>query len=106
MTWSALLHDDNVAHVITGCLGIVGSNAGHNAHYGWLYDTFQSSLMTLQLAVVRFIPVPMGLYMSRAVSRRLLIEFEPSRSLSSPPTRMLWCSRAWGAQDHDATQPG
>ncbi|EMS58322.1 Histone H1 [Triticum urartu] len=78
--------------------GLKASNAGHNAHYGWLYDTFQSSLLTLQLAVVRFVPVPTGLYMSHAVSRKLLIEFEPSRLLSSPPTRMPWCSRAWGAQ--------
>ena len=80
--------------------GLKASNAGHN--YGWLYDTFQSSLLTLQLAVVRFVVVPTGLYMSHAVSLKLLIEFEPSRLLSSPPTRKPWCSRAWGAQDHDA----
>ncbi|KAE8805805.1 hypothetical protein D1007_18154 [Hordeum vulgare] len=39
MTWSALPHVDNVAHVVMGCLGMVGSNAGHNSHYGPMCTT-------------------------------------------------------------------
>ncbi|XP_077237186.1 hyccin, partial [Tasmannia lanceolata] len=52
------------------------SGTGDDNLCRWLYDTFQSTDHDLQLAVLCFLPTLVGVYLSRAISRKPLAGFE------------------------------
>ncbi|XP_022922570.1 uncharacterized protein LOC111430539 [Cucurbita moschata] len=66
----ALLHDTEVTAQITALLRSSTSGAGDDNLCRWLYDTFQSNNPDLKLVVLRFLPILLGAYLSRVVSRR------------------------------------
>ncbi|CAK9318131.1 unnamed protein product [Citrullus colocynthis] len=65
-----LLHDLETTAQITALLRRPSSGAGDDNLCRWLYDTFQSNNPDLKLVVLRFLPVLLGAYLSRVVSRR------------------------------------
>lgn len=71
-----LLHNTDIAYQISQRLKQPNSGAGDNDLCRWLYDTFQSSEPTLQLVVLKFLPIIGGLYLSRANLRKSLAGFE------------------------------
>ncbi|KAF6147739.1 hypothetical protein GIB67_006712 [Kingdonia uniflora] len=71
-----LLHDPQLAEMISTHLRQPNSGAGDNALCRWLYDTFQSSDPNLQLVVLRFLPIIAGIYLSRVILRKPLAGFE------------------------------
>ncbi|XP_010251648.1 PREDICTED: uncharacterized protein LOC104593479 [Nelumbo nucifera] len=73
---TSLLHDPDLARKISSHLRQPNSGAGDNHLCRWLYDTFQSSDPTLQLVVLRFLPIIAGVYLSRVVLRVPLAGFE------------------------------
>ncbi|RCV40031.1 hypothetical protein SETIT_9G018700v2 [Setaria italica] len=73
---AALLNDPDVASAVTGRLRGAGSGAGNDTLCRWLYDVFRANVPELQLTVLRFVPTLAGVYMCRAVSRKLLAGFE------------------------------
>ncbi|XP_038879407.1 uncharacterized protein LOC120071285 [Benincasa hispida] len=66
----ALLNDLETTAQITALLRRPTSGAGDDNLCRWLYDTFQSNNPDLKLVVLRFLPVLLGAYLSRVVSRR------------------------------------
>ncbi|XP_010456617.1 PREDICTED: hyccin-like [Camelina sativa] len=75
-TISALLDDEPVSTAISSLLQRPDSGAGDNNLCRWLYDTFQSSEPSLQLLVLRFVPLIAGLYLSRVPLRQPQAGFE------------------------------
>ncbi|XP_010520489.1 PREDICTED: uncharacterized protein LOC104799588 [Tarenaya hassleriana] len=71
-----LLDDAAVSAAISSLLRRPNSGAGDNNLCRWLYDTFQSSNASLQLLVIRFVPIIAGLYLSRVPLRRNQAGFE------------------------------
>ncbi|XP_059663539.1 uncharacterized protein LOC132309232 [Cornus florida] len=72
----SLLHDPDVASQISALLREPDSGAGENNLCRWLYDTFQTSDTSLQLVVLRFLPIIAGVYLSRVALRKPLAGFE------------------------------
>ncbi|CAN8252492.1 unnamed protein product [Cochlearia groenlandica] len=75
-TISLLLEDDAVSAAISSLLQRPDSGAGDNNLCRWLYDTFQSTEPSLQLLVLRFVPLIAGLYLSRVPLRQPQAGFE------------------------------
>ncbi|KAL1189051.1 hypothetical protein V5N11_032470 [Cardamine amara subsp. amara] len=75
-TISLLLDDDAVSTAILSLLLRPDSGAGDNNLCRWLYDTFQSAEPSLQLLVLRFVPLIAGLYLSRVPLRQPQAGFE------------------------------
>ncbi|ESQ42129.1 hypothetical protein EUTSA_v10013957mg [Eutrema salsugineum] len=75
-TISDLLDDDAVSAAISSLLLRPDSGAGDNNLCRWLYDTFQSAEPSLQLLVLRFVPLIAGLYLSRVPLRQPQAGFE------------------------------
>ncbi|CAA7061177.1 unnamed protein product [Microthlaspi erraticum] len=75
-TISLLLDDDSVSAAISSLLHRPDSGAGDNNLCRWLYDTFQSTEPSLQLLVLRFVPLIAGLYLSRVPLRQPQAGFE------------------------------
>ncbi|VVB16918.1 unnamed protein product [Arabis nemorensis] len=73
---SLLLDDDSVSAAISTLLLRPDSGSGDNNLCRWLYDTFQSSEQSLQLLVLRFVPMIAGLYLSRVPLRQPQAGFE------------------------------
>ncbi|KAM7279082.1 hypothetical protein ACFE04_006216 [Oxalis oulophora] len=73
---STLLHDPDISSQISTLLRHPDAGAGTNNLCRWLYDTFQSTDPTLQLVVLRFLPVIAGIYLSRVPLRKPLAGFE------------------------------
>ncbi|KAF3439519.1 hypothetical protein FNV43_RR17797 [Rhamnella rubrinervis] len=72
----SLLHHRQTASQISSLLRQPDSGAGDNNLCRWLYDTFQSGDPSLQLVVLRFIPIISGVYLSRVPLRKPLAGFE------------------------------
>nr|XP_023889586.1 hyccin [Quercus suber]POE64563.1 hyccin [Quercus suber] len=72
----SLLHDPQVASQVSYLLREPNSGAGDNNLCRWLYDTFQSGDPNLQLIVLRFLPIIVGIYLSRVALRKPLAGFE------------------------------
>ena len=72
----SLLHDPQVASQISSLLREPNSGTGDNNLCRWLYDTFQSGDPNLQLIVLRFLPIIVGIYLSRVALRKPLAGFE------------------------------
>ncbi|KAF8113381.1 hypothetical protein N665_0050s0039 [Sinapis alba] len=75
-TISLLLDDNSVSAAISSLLLLPDSGAGDNNLCRWLYDTFQSTEPSLQLLVLRFVPLIAGLYLSRVPLRQPQAGFE------------------------------
>ncbi|KAL0735377.1 hypothetical protein Bca4012_011587 [Brassica carinata] len=75
-TISLLLDDSSVSAAISSLLQLPDSGAGDNNLCRWLYDTFQSADPSLQLLVLRFVPLIAGLYLSRVPLRQPQAGFE------------------------------
>ncbi|EOA22553.1 hypothetical protein CARUB_v10003213mg [Capsella rubella] len=75
-TISNLLNDEAVSTAISSLLQRPDSGAGDNNLCRWLYDTFQSAEPSLQLLVLRFVPLIAGLYLSRVPLRQPQAGFE------------------------------
>ncbi|KAI3693598.1 hypothetical protein L1987_76545 [Smallanthus sonchifolius] len=73
---SALLNDPELAAQISDHLRQPDSGAGDNQLCRWLYDTFHTSKLDLQLVVLRFLPIIAGVYLSRIPLRKPLAGFE------------------------------
>ncbi|XP_008775383.2 uncharacterized protein LOC103695755 [Phoenix dactylifera] len=73
---TSLLHDADISHDISSRLRHPGSGSGDDNLCRWLYDTFQSTDPGLQLVVLNFLPTIVGVYLSRAISRKPLAGFE------------------------------
>lgn len=73
---SALLNDPELASQISDHLRLPDSGAGDNQLCRWLYDTFHTSKLDLQLVVLRFLPIIAGVYLSRIPLRKPLAGFE------------------------------
>ncbi|XP_010687961.2 uncharacterized protein LOC104902016 [Beta vulgaris subsp. vulgaris] len=65
-----LLTSHEVSNQISSLLRQPSSGSGDNHLCRWLYDTFHSSDPSLQLIVLRFVPLIAGLYLTR-ITRRL-----------------------------------
>ncbi|KAK4275923.1 hypothetical protein QN277_018933 [Acacia crassicarpa] len=63
----SLLHDPTASSHISALLREPNSGSGDNHLCRWLYDTFQSCVPELQLVVLRFLPIIIGIYHSRTV---------------------------------------
>ncbi|KAL3838270.1 hypothetical protein ACJIZ3_022861 [Penstemon smallii] len=72
----SLLHDSDITANISRLLRQPDSGAVDDNLCGWLYDTFHSSELDLQLVVLRFLPVVAGMYLSRATLHKPLAGFE------------------------------
>ncbi|KAM0015500.1 putative hyccin [Helianthus debilis subsp. tardiflorus] len=72
----ALLNDPELASQISNHLRQPDSGAGDNQLCRWLYDTFHTSKLDLQLVVLRFLPIVAGVYLSRIALRKPLAGFE------------------------------
>lgn len=72
----ALLNDPDLAAQISNHLRQPDSGAGDNQLCRWLYDTFHTSKIDLQLVVLRFLPIIAGVYLSRIPLRKPLAGFE------------------------------
>ncbi|KAD5316792.1 hypothetical protein R6Q59_031954 [Mikania micrantha] len=72
----ALLNDPELATQISDHLRQPDSGAGDNQLCRWLYDTFHTSKLDLQLVVLRFLPIVAGMYLSRIPLRKPLAGFE------------------------------
>lgn len=72
----ALLTDPELANQISDHLRQPDSGAGDNQLCRWLYDTFHTSKLDLQLVVLRFLPIVAGVYLSRIPLRKPLAGFE------------------------------
>ncbi|KFK26317.1 hypothetical protein AALP_AA8G231900 [Arabis alpina] len=75
-TISLLLKNDTVSAAISTLLLRPDSGSGDNNLCRWLYDTFQSTDPSLQLLVLRFVPMIAGLYLSRVPLRQPQAGFE------------------------------
>jgi len=75
-TITILLDDEAVSTAISSLLLRPDSGAGDNNLCRWLYDTFQSAEPSLQLLVLRFVPLIAGLYLSRVPLRQPQAGFE------------------------------
>ncbi|CAL9231072.1 unnamed protein product, partial [Arabidopsis halleri] len=75
-TISTLLDDEAISTAISSLLLRPDSGAGDNNLCRWLYDTFQSAEPSLQLLVLRFVPLIAGLYLSRVPLRQPQAGFE------------------------------
>ncbi|KAF9603887.1 hypothetical protein IFM89_038168 [Coptis chinensis] len=73
---SLLLHHLEITKQISNHLKIPNSGAGENELCRWFYNTFQSSNPTLQLVVLKLLPIIDGVYLSQASLRKSLIGFE------------------------------
>ncbi|KAK9697848.1 hypothetical protein RND81_08G065300 [Saponaria officinalis] len=71
-----LLTSTDVSTQISTLLRHPSSGSGDNHLCRWLYDTFQSSDPSLQLVILRFIPLISGLYLTRISQRQPLAGFE------------------------------
>ncbi|XP_074284466.1 uncharacterized protein LOC141609220 [Silene latifolia] len=71
-----LLNSPDVSAQISTLLRHPTSGSGDNQLCRWLYDTFQSSDPSLQLVVLRFIPLISGMYLTRITQRKPLAGFE------------------------------
>ncbi|PWA80192.1 Hyccin [Artemisia annua] len=72
----ALLNDPELAQQISNHICQPDSGAGNNQLCRWLYDTFHTSRIDLQLVVLRFLPVIAGVHLSRVPLRKPLAGFE------------------------------
>ncbi|GJX48785.1 hyccin [Tanacetum coccineum] len=72
----ALLNDPELAEQISNHIRQPDSGAGDNQLCRWLYDTFHTSKIDLQLVVLRFLPIIAGVYLSRVPLRKPLAGFE------------------------------
>ncbi|KAL7608419.1 hypothetical protein Lser_V15G09839 [Lactuca serriola] len=72
----ALLTDPELATQVSDHLRQPDSGAGDNQLCRWLYDTFNTSKVDLQLVVLRFLPIIAGIYLSRIPLRKPLAGFE------------------------------
>nr|GEY11023.1 hypothetical protein [Tanacetum cinerariifolium] len=72
----ALLNDPELAEHISNHIRQPDSGAGDNQLCRWLYDTFHTSKIDLQLVVLRFLPIIAGVYLSRVPLRKPLAGFE------------------------------
>ncbi|GMY22657.1 hyccin [Fagus crenata] len=72
----SLLHDPQVASQVSSLLRQPNSGVGDNNLYRWLYDTFQSGDPNLQLIVLCFLSIIVGVYLSRVALRKPLAGFE------------------------------
>ncbi|KAI3710879.1 hypothetical protein L2E82_40674 [Cichorium intybus] len=72
----ALLTDPELATQVSDHLRQPDSGAGDNQLCRWLYDTFHTSKVDLQLVVLRFLPIIAGIYLSRIPLRKPLAGFE------------------------------
>ncbi|KMZ56221.1 hypothetical protein ZOSMA_98G00460 [Zostera marina] len=71
-----LLHNTELGCDISNHLRQPTSGVGSDNVCRWLYDTFQSTDSELQMVVLRFIPVLLGVYLCGAISRKPLPGFE------------------------------
>ncbi|KAG0472535.1 hypothetical protein HPP92_014392 [Vanilla planifolia] len=71
-----LLLDPAVSATVSRRLLLRSSGAGDDHLCRWLYDTFQSTVPSLQLVVIRFFPAIAASYLARALSRQPLAGFE------------------------------
>ncbi|PWA86347.1 Hyccin [Artemisia annua] len=72
----SLLNDPELAEQISNHIRQPDSGAGDNQLCRWLYDTFHTSKIDLQLVVLRFLPMIAGVYLSRIPLRKPLAGFE------------------------------
>ncbi|CAH1415558.1 unnamed protein product [Lactuca virosa] len=72
----ALLTDQELATQVSDHLRQPDSGAGDNQLCRWLYDTFNTSKVDLQLVILRFLPIIAGIYLSRIPLRKPLAGFE------------------------------
>ncbi|ESW13578.1 hypothetical protein PHAVU_008G208200 [Phaseolus vulgaris] len=76
LTPASLLTSPDLYSKISALLRQPNSGAGDNNLCRWLYDTFQSGVVDLQLLVLRFLPVIAGVYLSRVADRKPQAGFE------------------------------
>ncbi|KAJ6739431.1 HYCCIN RELATED [Salix koriyanagi] len=72
----SLLHDPDISSQVSSLLRLPDSGASDNNLYRWFYDTLQYSEPQLQLVVLRFLPIIVGLYLSRVPLKKPLAGFE------------------------------
>lgn len=63
-----LLDNQEVVYAVSSALYSASSGSASDRLCRWLYDTFLSSDADLQLVVLRYIPLVVGIYLSRLVS--------------------------------------
>ncbi|XP_057798861.1 uncharacterized protein LOC131014789 [Salvia miltiorrhiza] len=73
---TSLLQDPDVATQISTLLRRPDSGAVNDNLCAWLYDTFHSADPSLQLVVLRFLPILAGVYLTRAALNKPLPGFE------------------------------